>query len=63
MQLQGNNRARGIYFKGQNSAISNNRVVGSALMGILMVPDFYFLESDFNNNVSHPYVHFKIRYL
>lgn len=54
MSLQANHRARGIFFKGVNSIISNNSIIGSALMAILLVPDSYFLEADFLQNVRLP---------
>ena len=47
-----NHRARSIHIKANNGVIQNNVVENPNIYGMLLTPDLYFLEGDFQNNVT-----------
>lgn len=48
----GHNRSRGIIIKASNGIISGNTVVGSAMSGILLSPEFYWMEGGCPSNIE-----------
>ena len=47
-----NHRARSIHIKANNGVIANNVVENPNIYGMLLTPDLYFLEGDFQHNVT-----------
>ena len=47
----GNNRARGILVKASNGAIKNNIVDGCELAGIVIAPEFYWMEGGLSTDI------------
>jgi hypothetical protein len=48
----GHNRSRGIIIKASDGLISGNTIVGSAMSGILLSPEFYWMEGGCPSNIE-----------